>query len=277
MLTLIVGIGPARGVRLLAIVWLLAISCTSVAWQAPPAELPQVWRDRTLFDAGDVFVYATSESAAEEAVERSRELLAAFAEVAGRNGGKGLVLALDDEDAPLLEDPIELSRLIHVWHAQASGVVEEEQEESSDLLFGVDENNSGMDSDRMLRLVAFGVPRDDVVLGLPEDLRLTAAWIVVLPTQECLRHSLSEFIAAGMEQAAKEEDVGFGERMLMTLVMPMIKSEMNQAFLDLMKVSFLEVLVAGAEPDVAKRAELLRACKDLAGVADEEADESRAP
>lgn len=210
-------------------------------------------------------------------MERSRELLAVFAEVAGRNVGKGLVLALDDEDAPLLEDSSELSRLMHVWHAQASGVVEEAQDESSDFLFGGDEENPGVDPDRMLRLVAFGLPRDDVVLGLPEDLRLTATWIVVQPTRECLRHSLSEVIAVGMEQAAKEEDVGLGERLLMTLAMPMIKSEMNQAFLDLMKVSFLEVLVAGAEPEAAKRAELLRACKDLAGLADVEAESSREP
>jgi len=60
--------------------------------------------------------------------------------------------------------------------------------------------------------------------------------------------------------------------MLVAMVMPFIQSKMKRAFRDLMKVSFLEVLVASAEPDAAKREALLRACKALAGLSDIEGD-----
>ncbi len=92
-----------------------------VSWQEPAAGLPRGWRDRSLVDAGEFFVLATSEDAAQDVAERGREMLEVFAEAAGSGSGKGLVLALDTEDAALLEDPLRLSRQIEVWHAQVTG------------------------------------------------------------------------------------------------------------------------------------------------------------
>jgi len=263
------SLGLLRGLPLGAAVALLG-ACSSTAWQEPPAGLASSWRDRSLHDAGDVFVLATSEAAAEDAVRRSREVLAVLAEAAPGAGGKGLVLALDRDDAPLLEDAVVLAHRMHDWHARASAAAAEEAEEPA--LFEEEDEAPGVDPQLLLRLVAFGVPTDDLLLDLPPDLRQTAAWIMVLPTRRCLQQAISALMSAGMEQAAQEDEIGFGQRMLMTLAMPLMKSEMNQAFQDEMKQSFLEVLTAQAEPDAARRAVLLRACKEIAGLPEEAAD-----
>lgn len=206
-------------------------------------------------------VLASTERAARDVLDQADEALATFAEVAGYSAGRGVLIAISAEDPLLLDDLSLLQSQMARWHAEAIGAdlpPESHEELESEGAF-------------LSRMVAYGLPRADRILGLPDSLRESAAWIFVLPTEDCVEQAVDALMELAKTEMAHDEEIGLSERAMMALTLPFINSMLRKEFLHQTQRSLLQLLVT-SEADPVARAALLAACLESAGLDAEESD-----
>jgi len=185
------GIPLHARAALLAGVSLLASGCRSAAssaqapdssWSPLAAELPGAWRDLCLYDGECAFVLASCEAAAGQAHDVARIAFQVFVDELGRRPRRGLLIAGSKDDRLLVDGAEELIEAMPRWNAAATG--REAPPPGSWSRRGG--RRGDVPPELAARLLAGGIPVDEPSLDLPAALRERIAYVVLLPTDDCL-------------------------------------------------------------------------------------------
>jgi len=245
-----------------------ATACSSVDWIESPSDFPASWRHLRLYETTEALVLASSERAARDVISQAREAGEIFAEFSSAPIGRLLLIAVDAEDPPLLAEASDYETRVARWHARAT----ERPPPESSHGESVDPDEPEFDRLLLMRLISFGLPRDDLELGVPAALRARAAGILVLPTEACIEHAVEALMVVAREEMARDDEVGMGERAMIALAMPFMKSMMRKEFMRLTQGRFFELLATLAESDLVLRSQLLIDCSVRIGLEPEDAE-----
>ena len=165
-------------------------------WSPLAAELPPAWRDLCLFDGECAFVLASSEAAARQAHAVARTASQVFRDEIGRLPRRGLLIAGSKDDRLLLEGPEELLEAMPRWNAEATGREPPPRRFSSKRA----RNRGEVPPELAVRLLDGGIPLDEPNLDLPAALRERIAYVVLLPTDDCLDATCATITAQAFER-----------------------------------------------------------------------------
>jgi len=143
--------------------------------------MPEAWRDLRLYEGRCAFVLASSEEAAEQAHEVARIAFQVFVDELGHEPRRGLVIAGSKDDRLLVDGAEELLDTLPRWNAAATG---RDPPPGSRSRRGA--RRSDVPPELAARLLTGGIPVDEPSLDLPAALRERIAYVVLLPTDDCL-------------------------------------------------------------------------------------------
>jgi len=184
------GIPLHAEAALLAGVLLLAGGCRSAASTAPApepawsplaAELPSAWRDLSLYDGECAYVLASCDAAARQAHDVAWIASQVFVDELGRRPRRGLLIAGSKDDRLLVDGAEELIDAMPRWNAAATG--REAPPPGASRRGG---RRGDVPPELAARLLTGAIPVDEPSLDLPAVLRERIAYVVLLPTDDCL-------------------------------------------------------------------------------------------
>jgi len=197
------GIPLHARAALVASAALLACGCHSAPARAPAPswsplapELPDAWRDLRLYEGECAFVLASSEAAAEQAHGVARIASQVFVDELERKPRRGLLIAGSKDDRLLVDGAEELLEAMPRWNAAATG--REAPPPGSSSRHGA--RRDDVPPELAARLLSGGIPVDEPSLELPGALRERIAYVVLLPTDDCLDETCATITDLALER-----------------------------------------------------------------------------
>lgn len=200
-------------------------------------------------------VAATSEDAAGETATAYAELHAAFLRLGLSPPPRPLILAVDEQDEPLLGDSRRTLEQLAVWQHEALAVAGEPGAVSLPRTQKPPPDATPEMLRAMAKALAAGVPPVAPELSLPSSWQRLATWGLVMPTEACAAAAADVILDVGLEKA----DLGFGKRLLMAPFMPLLRSKMRGALREaamrlVVDASWARAAVGSALPTAKKKA-----------------------
>ena len=209
---------------LLPLVLLLHTACAGVEWHEHPDGVPQHWRGLTLHTTDDVWVLAREEAEASHACELALDMIRILRDDFDSTPRRGLIVALSDDDEPLVPDDHELAPRLEGWYAEMMGMVKRRDENAAPL--SQDElEATGLDRDEIFKLWPTSVSRTDPRIGLPPGLTSKVDWVVVMPTLGLTEDVVSQFVDVTIELA----NPSFGQTLIIGAALPWMRGQMANA------------------------------------------------
>lgn len=203
-------------------------------WSPLAEELPGTWRNLQLFEGECAFVLASSDAGARQAHAVARLACQLFADELGRSPRRGLVIAGSKDDQLLVDDADALLAAMARWNAAATGREAPPSRSTSRRRSHRDD----VPPELAVRLSTVGIPVDEPVLGLPAPLRQQIAYVVLLPSDDCIEMSCAAIIEMGLER----EGVSWFKKMLVKASIGPASQPMVREFRALSLATFLEVV-----------------------------------
>lgn len=213
--------------RWLCTLLLVAPACSypPARWVDPPTGAPESWRGLALRCCDDIWVLSRSETTATEAVWRTREVLEFVRDETGRDGPRGLLIALTERDEAVLPDSNRLQDAASLHFRKMIGItrsrdVDRPVEVSEDEI-----RDAGVDAEALFKALPgrLGVEGAEQ-FGIPYGAHV--GWIVIVPTEEYVDATVGQLLRASMQLA----ELSWGQRVLAGTMMPFAKSRVVDAF-----------------------------------------------
>ena len=233
---------------------LLVASCKAPELSDPAPELQVQWRGHELLEGPRAFVLATSARAAGDAYG-TVDAVASELERQGVSAGKGLVLAVDSGDAPLLPDAREAWNALQRWHVAATrGPEAAAQARAAELAL------QATPAEVLVKAVTAGVPRDEATLELPGALTERVDWVVVVPTGDALASASYAIVGAAIDRSFIPRISAYGSTRYTK-----DRQSLKREFEAYQRVRICETLLFPASVDAATRAAALEECEGKEG------------
>lgn len=203
-------------------------------WSPLAAGLPGTWRDLRLYGGECAFVLASGDAAAQQAHDVARIASQVFVDALGRSPRRGLLIAGSKEDRLLVEDAEALLEALPRWNAAATG--REAPPSGSGSRRGG--RRGDVPPELAARLLTGGIPVDEPALDLPAVLRERIAYVVLLPSDDCLDATC----AAMTELALEREGVSWIQRKLAEAVVGDPAQRMADEFRAVSLATLLDVV-----------------------------------
>lgn len=230
-------------------------ACSSVAWRA--SDTTATWRGATLREADLAGVVAANASDAEEAYRRYERVAQAIADHGlGELDRPLLVVGSADEPLPCGDADRTLAAFRR-WNPKLPAVTTTPPQppDSAPL--------TAEDRDLMLtlalRATVLRAPKDAEELALPAEWSRRFAWVLLLPSDSCL----STLFDRTLDRAIERENLGFGQRLLLVPLLPLVRSKGRARMLSRTTLGILSAALAdrkGLDPAA------VRACVAALGI-----------
>jgi hypothetical protein len=209
-----------------ALVCLLVAGCAPRILKERPADWPETWRGRHLYNTPRAFIYATSAELAGEADRVAVETAGDFEKATRRPASKGLLVVSGPRDEPVITDfkafflaSARREAMVGQGKAPSEAELEEKWKSVQDGM-----KDSGFDLKDALTMVAVPLTRGQLLdpLGLPEAVADGAPWAAVLPTDGLIRASLHR----AMDAAMARQKLGLAARLLVAPMLLAVEAKM---------------------------------------------------
>ncbi len=205
------------------------IGCTQKTVLDNPADLPDEWAGRKLYNTQIALIYARNETIAGEAENIAISASKDFTSQTDGKATKGLIIVTDPGDAQNALDARWIFDEITTQQAQRDGNPapsdKQLQEKWDKLQSSFAESGVEIDCETMFFVKPIALNPEKLAddLDFPADASKHASWAVAIPSKKLVRNFFGTTIKAALES----KDVG-AEKIVIILLMPLIEPKVGE-------------------------------------------------